>query len=591
MGAIVHEEGIAFRVWAPNANRVHVVGDFNNWNEEAHPLESEGNGYWYTSVAEAREGQQYRYRLSSGPLTLSRIDPYAKEVTNSIGNGVIRKLDFDWSGDDYRLPPRNEIVIYELHIGTFGEAAAIQDAHVVANFDAAIAKLDHLQKLGINVVEVMPVTEFAGDISWGYNPAHLFAVESAYGGPDGFYRFVRECHRRGIGVVLDVVYNHLGPSDLDLWQFDGWEENDAGGIYFYNDWRAETPWGSTRPDYGRAEVRQFLRDNAMLWVEDYHVDGLRLDATVYIRSVRGPADPGSDLPEGWALVQWIARDLKRGPRHTIFIAEDLQDNDWLTKSPGEGGAGFDAQWTAQFVHPVRAAAITPADEARDMYALAQAITHTFNGDGFQRVIYSESHDEVANGKARVPYEVNPQDPQGWFARKRSTLAAALVFSSPGIPMIFQGQEFMAGRWFDDTVPLDWDQCRNFRGITRLYRDLIHLRLNREGVSKGLTGNGIEMLRLENDRNVIAFRRWHSGGPGDDVIVAVNFAGFRVEDVAIPVPAAGHWRLRLNSDWGGYSPDFGSEASSLDAMEREGAWQIVTGIPPYTVLIFSQEPSA
>jgi 1,4-alpha-glucan branching enzyme len=461
----------------------------------------------------------------------------------------------------------------------------------VANFDAAIAKLDHLQKLGINVVEVMPVTEFAGDISWGYNPAHLFAVESAYGGPDGFYRFVRECHRRGIGVVLDVVYNHLGPSDLDLWQFDGWEENDAGGIYFYNDWRAETPWGSTRPDYGRAEVRQFLRDNAMLWVEDYHVDGLRLDATVYIRSVRGPADPGSDLPEGWALVQWIARDLKRGPRHTIFIAEDLQDNDWLTKSPGEGGAGFDAQWTAQFVHPVRAAAITPADEARDMYALAQAITHTFNGDGFQRVIYSESHDEVANGKARVPYEVNPQDPQGWFARKRSTLAAALVFSSPGIPMIFQGQEFMAGRWFDDTVPLDWDQCRNFRGITRLYRDLIHLRLNREGVSKGLTGNGIEMLRLENDRNVIAFRRWHSGGPGDDVIVAVNFAGFRVEDVAIPVPAAGHWRLRLNSDWGGYSPDFGSEASSLDAMEREGAWQIVTGIPPYTVLIFSQEPSA
>ena len=129
----------------------------------------------------------------------------------------------------------------------------------------------------------MPLAEFAGELSWGYNPACIFAVETDYGGPLGFKRFVKAVHQAGMGVILDVVYNHFGPSDLDLWQFDGWSENGLGGIYFYNDWRAETPWGSTRPDYGRKEVRQFIRDNAMMWLEEYHVDGLRLDMTLYMR--------------------------------------------------------------------------------------------------------------------------------------------------------------------------------------------------------------------------------------------------------------------------------------------------------------------
>ena len=112
-------------------------------------------------------------------------------------------------------------------------------------------------------------------------------MESAYGGPDGFKNFVREAHRRGLAVILDVVYNHFGPSDLDLWQFDGWQENDKGGIYFYNDHRSETPWGDTRPDYGRPEVRQFILDNALMWLEEYHIDGLRYDMILYIRSVHG----------------------------------------------------------------------------------------------------------------------------------------------------------------------------------------------------------------------------------------------------------------------------------------------------------------
>ena len=125
----------------------------------------------------------------------------------------------------------------------------------------------------------MPVMEFAGDFSWGYNPAHIFAVESGYGGPDALKDLVKQAHRRGLALIVDVVYNHFGPSDLDLWQFDGWSENGKGGIYFYNDDRSSTPWGDTRPDYGRDEVRRFIHDNAMMWFYDFHVDGLRFDMT------------------------------------------------------------------------------------------------------------------------------------------------------------------------------------------------------------------------------------------------------------------------------------------------------------------------
>jgi 1,4-alpha-glucan branching enzyme len=171
------------------------------------------------------------------------------------------------------------------------------------------------------------IAEFGGDFSWGYNPAHIFAVESSYGGPQGFKEFVKAAHKIGLGVILDVVYNHFRPCDLNLWQFDGWNENGLGGIYFYNDWRCETPWGNTRPDYGRGEVRKFIRDNAMMWLEEYHVDGLRMDMTLYIRSVH----PGADLPDGWSLAQWLNSEVNRHFPGRITIAEDLQHNEWLTK--------------------------------------------------------------------------------------------------------------------------------------------------------------------------------------------------------------------------------------------------------------------
>jgi 1,4-alpha-glucan branching enzyme len=587
MGAIPHSTGTAFRVWAPNAQRVSVVGSFNHWDAFASPLESEGNGYWYGDVHGARPGDEYRFHIVNGTMELSRVDPYARETTNSAGNGVIAGLEFDWEGDAFHLAPLNELAIYELHIGTFGRSPG-QDRP--ASFEDAAKELDHLVALGINAVEIMPIAEFAGDRSWGYNPAHIFAVESAYGGPKAFKTFVKEAHRRGIGVVLDVVYNHFGPGDLDLWQFDGWSENGGGGIYFYNDWRSKTPWGDTRPDYGRPEVRQIIRDNAVMWLDEFHVDGLRMDGTLFIRNAEGQSNkPETDLKEGWSLMQWLTGEVRA--RRKLAIAEDLQDNDWLTKPAEEGGAGFHAQWCAQFVHPVRAVANELDDERRSMERLLGAIAHRFNGDPFQRVIYSESHDEVANGRSRVPQEIDPQDPDGYFAQKRSTLAAGLVFTAPGVPMIFQGQELLADGFFEDTRPIDWERLDEYRGIAHLYRDLIHLRLNRRGTTRGLTGASIRLALVDEVAKALVFQRSHSGGPGDDTMVALNFSHRDLTGVPIPFPAPGRWVCRLNSAWSGYSPLFGGVAGDVEA--QPGSFDDypahgAVDLPAYTLLVFSQD---
>jgi 1,4-alpha-glucan branching enzyme len=218
----------------------------------------------------------------------------------------------------------------------------------------------------------------------------------------GLKEFIRAAHDLGIAVIFDIVFNHLGPSDLDLWQFDGWWENDLGGVYFYNDWRANTPWGDTRPDYGRSQVRQYLRDNALMWLEEYRVDGLRWDATAYIRNVYGNNnDPANDLPMGWELMRWINHDINSQQPWKINIAEDLRNNPWITKESAAGGAGFDAQWDANFVHPVREAIITHDDGARHMSKVRDAISFRYDNDAFRRVIYTESHDEVANGRLQT----------------------------------------------------------------------------------------------------------------------------------------------------------------------------------------------
>lgn len=585
MGAIPHENGVAFRVWAPHADRVSVIGDFNDWSGDRHPMANEGNGYWYGNVDAAAIGQGYKFQITNGDQTFDRIDPYAREVTNSVGKGIVHDTAYDWEGDDFQMPNHNEIVIYEMHIGTFHRSNDDQPG----SFADTLKRLPHLKQLGVNVLQIMPVAEFAGDLSWGYNPAHIFAVESAYGGPVALKDFVKQAHAHGFAVVMDVVYNHFGPSDLDLWRFDGWSENDKGGIYFYNDHRSSTPWGETRPDYGRGEVRQFIYDNAKMWLEDFHVDGLRYDMTAYIRTISGIGD--DDISDGWGLMQWINRDLAQQFPNCLLIAEDLQKNNWLTKPHDHGGAGFSTQWDAAFVHPIREAVQQIDDAHRDMWAVREALCHRYNDDAMQRVIYSESHDEVANGKSRVPSEIDPENPESAHAQKRAVLAAALALTAPGIPMLFQGQELLEDDWFDDTDPIDWDRADQFKGIKQLFRDLIRLRLNREGKTRGLIGQHIHVHHVNDGDKVIAFVRSGDEDPEGDVVVLANFANRSWDGYEIGFPAAGHWKLRFNSDWKGYSEAFADKDADdvvADEVHRDGLPATAKlSFGPYAVLVFSK----
>lgn len=582
MGAIIADGGCGFRVWAPHATTVSVYGDFNDWNQTANPLASEHNGYWYGYVEGAAVGQQYQYHLTNGDMQLDKIDPYARQVTNSVGNGIIvDPWAYDWEGDDYRLPGHNELVIYEAHVGSFYRGTGDE-----GTLELLTDKLQHIVNLGCNVIQLMPVAEFAGDQSWGYNPAHIFAIEEAYGGAEAYKDFVKRAHELGLGVIQDVVYNHFGPSDLDLWQFDGWSENGKGGIYFYNDWRSTTPWGDTRPDYGRGEVRNYIHDNALMWLREYHVDGLRVDMTPYMRSVDATS---TNIPDGWSLQAWINRDIRAEFADSLIIAEDMHSNPDVTGTDHDD-ANYHAQWDPNFVHPVRQVIQAIRDEDRDLTKIAGALTYNYQADGYRRVIYTESHDEVANGKARVVEEIDPNDAQGWFAQKRSTLGAALVLTAPGIPMLFQGQEFLQGDWFRDDVPLDWHLNREYHGIVQLYADLITLRRNMYGRTKGLQGAGIKVFHQNNDAKVLAFQRWYNHGIGDDVVVVANFSDKTWGEYRVGLPTGGGWKLEFNSDAQTYSDDFGNHQSfditaSDQGIDGFGASGVVS-IAPYSVLVYS-----
>lgn len=581
-------KGVAFSVWAPNAETVSVVGEFNSWKAGAHPLERNENGTWSGIVSSAREGQEYRYALQRGEAKFTRVDPRAIKVTNSIGNGVV------WAPQPrtaapFKAPTLDRLIVYELHIGTFNAVAG----EGPGTFASAIAKLPYLRDLGINAIEVMPIAEFAGDRSWGYNPAHPWAVETAYGGPEGFKAFVDAAHREGIAVILDVVYNHFGPGDLSLWQFDGWSENNLGGIYFYNDWRASTPWGESRPDYGRGEVRSYIRDNALMWLNLYGVDGLRWDATVYVRSCSGkPHDPGDALHDGWSLCQWLNNELRRARPGFITIAEDLRDDTWIVKDTGGGGAGFSAQWDGAFVHPVRASLLAAEDQQRDLNQVISALRCRYEDDAFRRVIYSESHDEVANGKARLPSEIDPSTTDSYPARKRSVLGAVLTFTAPGVPMLFQGQEFLEDGWFRDEVPVDWAKLGEHAGIHALYRDLVHLRLDRNRYSAGLCGQHLEINHVNHAQKILGYRRWSEGGAGDDVMIVINFSAQPVDNYTIGVPTGGTWCVRLNTDSTAYSGDFADQGPATTDVQPDPhdgyTHRIITvALAPYSALILSQ----
>lgn len=584
LGSYVHEDGVDFCVWAPFAKDVSLL----QWHEfewEETPMHADTHGYWSIKEVLAEPGQMYKYRITSHDGTkFDRNDPYARQLTGSDnGSSVIADYSFEWDGNDtYVQTPHSKAIIYELHIGTFNKP----DASTSGTFATAIEKLDYLVELGVNYVELMPVTSMADSHGWGYSPNYIFSIENTYGGRHGLLSFVKACHAKGIGIIMDVVYNHFF-KETDLWQFDGWQENDRGGIYFYNDDRGDTPWGG-RPDYGRPEVRQFILDNIAMWFSEYKIDGMRVDSTIYMRNSDGNNDkPALDIPDAWSLLADVNELARKINPNALMIAEDNATNAGIVTASTEGGMGFDAQWEVGFPHVIRdALGITSQTDQSPLEGIAWALTHNYTDKMFDRVIFADSHDTAANGSARLNEEVTPGNAESLSARQRVLLASTLTLTTGGIPMLLQGQEFMQEGAFNEWQMLEWDKTEQFAGIVTAHQHLIGLRLNKYDNTRGLMGNHTEIFHRDDENTVIAYLRKDTGGLRDDTIVIINFSNRSFSDYELVLPNEGTWWVRFNSCWNGYSVDFHESPLKSATANKEGKTTIP--LPAFSALILSRE---
>lgn len=568
--------GISFRVWAPFAKDVGVTGLLDR---ATIPLvREEGLDTWRVFVDGAQSVSGVCYVIT-GPNDeyLEKKDPRSRAVTHARGNSLVyESRAHNWSEGSNYMDSWNRWVIYQIHVGSF---------YGNGQFSNVTEKLDYIQGLGINAIELLPVMEFPGNFSGGYNPSDVFAVAHQYGGPDEFKKFIAECHRRNIAVIVDVVYNHFSPTERDLWKFDGWFEGRFGGIYFYQDDRADTAFGP-RPDFGRPEVRAYIYDNIRMFICEYHVDGFRWDSTINVR--RGN---NGDIPDGRRILYEGNQIIHRLKSHAISIAEDLQDWPEITK-PG-GNYGFSSQWGSGFYWTLHNALINPNDSDRRVTEVAQKIGTRDHNDAFSRIIFTENHDEVweLNRKHRLPDAIHMGDPASYWARKRSTLGAAIVMTAPGIPMIFMGQErYATGQWRDGQV-MDWSMDPTREKILQLYKDLIHLRRDMDGNSTGLIEHNVNVYRVDDEKKVIAYHRYHEGGAGDDVVVVANFSTQPLRDFRVGFPKAGRWDVRFNSDSLKYGDDYtdvGGLAYETEAQPYDNlADSAEIEVGPYSVLILTQ----
>jgi maltooligosyltrehalose trehalohydrolase len=422
-----------FGVWAPDAGRVEifVAG-------RVLPLARDERGWWSVEVEEAGQGTDYRLSVDGAE---GRPDPRSAWQPDGV-HGSSRVVDhsrFPWNDQGWRGIELSSSVLYELHVGTFSEAGT---------FDAAIAHLDHLTNLGVTAVELLPVAEFSGRWGWGYDGVDLYAPHHAYGGPDGLKRLVDACHRRGLGVLLDVVFNHLGPEGNYLESF---------GPYLTD--RHATPWGPAvnLDDARSAGITDFFVDNAIMWLRDYHLDGLRLDAVQAL--IDGATMPF--LQELSHRVEELAGQLGRS---LVLVAESDQNDPGLVQPRQAGGAGLDGWWSDEFHHALHAVLTGERNgyyaDFGSLDALAKAVRQSYVNDGtwstYRRrvhgrplppglsghrfVVYLQSHDQVGNRPAG-------ERTGALMSARRLKVGAALLFTAPFVPMLFQGEEWGASTPF------------------------------------------------------------------------------------------------------------------------------------------------
>jgi len=580
MGATAVPGGVTFRVWAPRATAVYVTGDFNSWKHDpSSQMEVIGGGQWAAFIPGLNLDSQYLYYIDGPPTGTSgfKRDPRARlltfQATFPNANCVLRDPSgFPWHNTVFRPPAFNDLLIYELHVGTYSIKAGNPDG----SFLDVLLRVPYLASLGINAVELLPIQEFETEFSLGYNGTDYFSPENDYAEADdaqlqvyfaGANAILRQagqpeyatpdalrgsdnqlralidvCHVYSIGVILDVVYNHAGGGfdPNSMWFLDRMPfGNNNDSLYF-----TDQGWaGGLVFAYWNNDVKQFLIDNARFFYEEYRVDGIRFDEVSVM-----------DRFGGWQTCQDMTATLRTAKPEAIQLAEYWPVNDAVVKPPSAGGAGFDATWNDGLRLTVRSALASASSGASAriaMDAIANALLNTGLDNRWRAVQSLEDHDRVHIGRdLRIPTLAGGNDPRSWYARSRSRLAMGLLLTAPGIPMLFMGQEFLEEKqWNDNPDPaslLSWGSLEGgdkIRGdFLRFTRDLIALRHNQPG----LRGEGCRLIHVHNDNRVLAFQHWVEGA-GSDVVVVASLNESNWFHYQIGFPGGGQWQEVFNSD--------------------------------------------
>ena len=578
MGASLIADGATFRVWAPQARSIHVIGDFNGHQRtDAGLLTRDNQGHWRGFIPGVKDRQRYMFYVvgegSEGP----KRDPYARELEAPFPSEcLVRRTDFPWHDTGFLTPGVQDVVIYQLHVGTFFTPNLPNRG---GTFLDVVRKLPYLSELGITAIQLMPIQEFQTSFSLGYNGTDYFSPEMDFAVTDadlstyldGINRMLEArgltgyqmadlrgemnqlkalvdlAHVHGLAVLLDVVYNHAGGEfgDQSLYFFD--RQSTAGGhqnsLYFSDKGHA----GGLVFDFAKPEVREFLIQNARFFLDEYRVDGFRYDQVSVIDH--------DGAPHGWGFCQDLTSTLHARRPEALHLAEYWSVNPYIVTSP-PAGAGFDTTLTDGFriaIRDVIGNASAPDERPLDMTGLGRSLWPDGFREQWRFVQGPENHDIVYRDReVRIAKLGDPDHSRSWFARSRARVATGLSLTGPGIPMLFMGQEFLEDKqWADDFVS-HRDLLLYWAGLDQGDRQMLdHLRCIRELLAlrrktPALRGEGFRVVHAHDHNRVLAFHRWVEQ-QGHDVIVVAHLANFTRVDYRIGFPASGEWREVFNSD--------------------------------------------
>ncbi|MDH4426439.1 MAG: 1,4-alpha-glucan branching protein GlgB [Acidovorax sp.] len=598
LGCHLHPGGTGadLAVWAPNAAAVSVIGDWNGWNPDADPLRPRGDdsGVWEGAVAGVAHGQAYKFRIvTPGGQVLEKADPFAlcAELAPATASRAWA-LDYTWGDDDWMATrgARNALdapmSIYEVHLGSWRrEGGEFMGYRALAH-----ALADYVVDLGFTHVELMPITEHPFYGSWGYQTTGYFAPTARYGTPQDFMYLVDHLHQRGIGVLLDWVPSHFPADAHGLDRFDGTH------LYEHADPRQgyHPEWNSSIFNYGRHKVRSFLVSSGMFWLDQYHLDGLRVDAVASMLYLDYARKPGEWIPnrhggrenlEAIAFLRHLNRALYRDHPDTVSIAEESTAWPMVSRPIEMNGLGFGMKWNMGWMHDSLAyMKEDPINRRYHHHKLTFSMVYAFN----ENFVLPLSHDEVVYGKGSL-IDKMPGDDWQQFANLRTLFG--LMWAHPGKKLLFMGCEFAQRREWTHEGQLEWDSAGWDRhaGVQRLVQALNGVyRAHPALHAVDFSAEGFEWLEADDAaQSVIAFLRKPRSGSGDaPVLIVCNMTPLPRENYIVGVPTPGFWREILNTDaceFGGAGWGNLGGALSTPVRSRHHSQSLCLTLPPLSAL--------